>query len=121
VTPLADPGDLEALLGRPLDPAEQTRAAALLLQASLLVSGWCRRSFPDPPPEEARAVTAQTAARALGAPGAASRSETVGPFSNSVSYAPEAANGGCWLTQGDKTILARLRAPRAASVELLGG
>lgn len=121
MTPLAETEDLEALLGRPLDPAEQTKAAALLLQASLLVVSWCRQSFPDPPPDEVRAVVAQAAARALGSPGAASRSETVGPFSSSVSFAPEAAAGGCWLTSADKTILSRLRAPRAGSVELLGG
>ncbi len=119
--PFADPSDVAARW-RPLTPAEEETAAALLQDASALL----RASYPGiddqvasgaVDPDVMVAVAAnmvKTAMIGLAAGGGATQySETVGPFSTSTSFANP--TGNLFVTQAMDAMIRGYR-PRARSV-----
>lgn len=110
VQALADPGDVETLLGRSLTADELPRVAGLLVEASATVRGFLRCT-PDPVPGDVVVVVSRMVARSL-APsvqsmpvGMSSFSDTAGPFSQNRTFSEGSTSGSPWLTRDDKRIL----------------
>lgn len=114
--------DLEARW-QPLTPDERTKAAALLADASDLMRTEAG-SLTGVPSSTLKRVACAVVKRAMvrdRADGAVSHSQTVGPVSESFTYAQNSGNlGGMWLTDEDKRALGIGRS-RAFSVDLSGG
>lgn len=96
-TPIADPSDLELLLG--IADIDLDRATLLIELATELC-----QSIVSPLPDGARAVVLAVAARAYTNPGNA-QAQAAGPYS--VSYSP-GASGGLYLSVQDRALLKRL-------------
>lgn len=103
--------------GADVGPADEGRASFLLEWASALVRA---EAGGEPDPGAGRLVCLSAARRALesGAAGATQSSETVGPFSESVTWANP--SGDVYLTKAERSLLGCGRA-RVASVSLVGG
>lgn len=106
--PLATLEDLEARLGQPVPADQETRALALLDDASALVRAVARRSWIEDGeladvPTAVVGVVANVAARAFRNPDGVTQ-DTAGPFT--VSYGPLAAER-LFLTRGEREILSR--------------
>ena len=108
---LAEVADLEARLGADVD--DETKAEALLDYASALVRKHVGELWVDEEgaltelPDGVRQVVVEMVARAVANPlGVTQAQETVGPFSNGVTFGQD-AHQRIYLTKADKTILGR--------------
>lgn len=122
---LANQADVEAILGRPLTPAELARLDALVAQASALVMGHLGcPTIQDPPPDAIRYVVAAMVARILSAGSAAGgtvtgvEQESAGIFSRK--FTTDASSGSPWLTKADRIALRPFRCGGLISVQLVG-
>lgn len=120
---LATTADVEAVLGETLS----TPPTALLDEASDLIIGFlgCDPSDPGPTPGPVVRVVARMVARVIergtsGADEATQVGQTVGPFSQQVSYADGTRSGGPWLSASDKMRLRPYRCGGLVSVPLAG-
>lgn len=118
---LAEVADLEARLGSQVD--DETKAEALLDYASALVRKHVGELWVDEEgdltdlPDGVRQVVVEMVARAVDNPrGVTQAQETVGPFSQGVSFGQD-AHQRIYLTKADKTILGRGTAGDAFSVD----
>lgn len=118
---LADLIDVENHLGRDLTDAEHDRAAVLLVRAEAVVMGFLGCvTEPDPVPAGLTSTVAAITARAF-ASGAPVGAQSVSVDDGSVSYYPDAASGGIWLTKVDKMALRPFRCGGGlTSVRLVG-
>lgn len=119
--PFATVDDLQAVW-RPLDPAEQTRATRLLLQASDLI-----RTYPHW--RNATSLTLERICCAVvrrcmeadmnGTPsGVSSATETAGPFTAAYSFANPSGDMRLWPSEEAQL---KGRRPRAASLDMSTG
>lgn len=120
---LATTGDVEARLGRALEPSEAERAVAILDDASATVIGYCNQDFSAAPyPAAVTGVVAKMAARTLLAAansGGFVQQQMAGSFM--VQYSSGAASGDVWLTASDKLALRPYRLGGGlTSVQLVG-
>lgn len=118
---LAEIADLEARLGSQVD--DETKAEALLDYASALVRKHVGELWVDEEgdltdlPDGVRQVVVEMVARAVANPlGVTQAQETVGPFSQGVSFGQD-AHQRIYLTKADKTILGRGTSGDAFSVD----
>lgn len=118
---LAEIADLEARLGSQVD--DETKAEALLDYASALVRKHVGELWVDEEgdltdlPDGVRQVVVEMVARAVANPlGVTQAQETVGPFSNGVTFGQD-AHQRIYLTKSDKTILGRGTSGDAFSVD----
>jgi hypothetical protein len=113
---LAQISDVEARREQPLTQAQRDRLPALLMDASALVAGYCRRDFTAPVPRAVVGTVARAAARALAAPAAAAgvESETTGPFTARF----REGSTEPYLTKADHMVLRPYRAAGVTSVSV---
>lgn len=109
-TPFATPEDV-AELWRPLSTQEQAVATARLLLVSALIRARVRTvderiASGALDPEVVRIIAVDAVRRAMENPteGVRSRTQTVGPFSESVTYT-DAGQAGVWLPEADWALL----------------
>ncbi len=118
---LAEQEDVEARLRRELTVDESSHIDALLEEASSLVTEHCGGREFDPVPDAVRIVTSRVAARALSAPtgtdGVTATELAAGSFREVRRYAPDAANGGVYLSSVDRRQLRRWSRRRAYSFD----
>lgn len=108
---LATQSDVEARLGRSINPAEQALVPGLLDEASDLVVGYIgpRARLGPPVPDTVARVVSRMVARVLQTPagevGVTLQQKSAGPYQLSNTYNPDSRNGGPWLTKADKKAL----------------
>lgn len=112
----ASSADVASALGRSLSSAEGSAAPTLLDEASDMLVGYLGQS-PNPVPDPVKRVCARMVARVLAqaassaAPvvGASQVQQTVGPFSQSASFAAGTATGAPWVSAADRVALRPFR------------
>lgn len=108
---LADVSDVEARLGRTLHTEEAAKVPGLLDEASVLVEGYCGRTFDSPVPLAVRVVVSKLVVRGLTSdvttPEVSGAQYQAGPFGFSPTFAGDGAR--MWLGSGDKLMLKPFR------------